>query len=128
MTPGKTSALGSEDLSSNPEAITIYATLKNSLDLCDDIFSLLEMAMLKPCLLSRIVEGIEVRENGCNSLDESRKILRVYYWIKPSKSCLIYLLLGFLLSLCLFPELAIVVVFLNNVAVDPFLYYSFIVV
>ena len=44
-----------------------------------------------------------MKENGRESLDETRKILRVYYWDKPGKSCLTYPVLGFLPSLGVIP-------------------------
>lgn len=53
----------------------------------------------------------------------------VYYWIKPSKSRLISLLLGFLFfPMRVSPAGVIIVFFLSNIDMDRFLYYSFEVV
>ena len=51
----------------------------------------------KSWIFCRIVARMKVKENyRFESLDETRRIVRVYYWIKPSKPCLIYPLFSFL--------------------------------
>ena len=133
-------ALGSGNLSLNPQAFISCVALGNSFDLCDPYIFLswndcakdltigtsqvvqwlrrhafpaeaaglipgqetkISQAMRpkekKSWLFCRIVAGMKVKENyRFESLDETSRIVRVYYWIKPSKPCLIYLLFSFL--------------------------------
>lgn len=95
-----------------------FVALRDSLDLSDPIFSHPEMTVLKPCSLCWIVLGIQVKEKRYKSLDETRKSLS-YCWIKPSKSWLITWFSFF--PMCVSPAGVIILFFLNNVDMDPFL-------